>query len=337
LTKLARQFQEKTISPQSARNIQRFLIEGDGRLLCPLCSSPKSKSIQQEPVTTDQDRSSEFRDRWVSLVSCSECRFEYVRRDFPPEYLASYYTLKAGGGTSLNREHFGWWLQATEYSNRQILSAVRDWFPGPLLDVGCGWGITVWQAQLAGWKAVGVEINELFCQFMTRDLKLETIQGAVETVIIPAGSYAVISMLDFLEHTYDPVSILRRCAEWLRPGGVIIIKVPHGPIQLQKEKLKKYLGIGTGYVANIGHINQFTARTLEFALERAGLHMETVTPAQVFVPGIRGASFRPLLFGKHYGIRALNAATTFLHNLGGLNLGFNLLGLAKKPEGQNEQ
>jgi hypothetical protein len=93
----------------------------------------------------------------------------------------------------------------------------------------------------------------------------------------------------------------------------------------------------TGYVANIGHINQFTSRTLGNALENAGAHVETAAPAQVFVPGIKGAPFRPVLFGKHHGIRALNAATTSLHNLSGLNLGFDLLGLAKKPEGQSEQ
>jgi hypothetical protein len=56
-----------------------------------------------------------------------------------------------------------------------------------------------------------------------------------------------------------------------------------------------------------------------------------------FVPGIRGRLSAPYFLGGTGASEPLMRQTTFLHKLSGLNLGFNLLGLPKKPEGQSEQ
>ena len=69
-------------------------------------------------------------------------------------------------------------------------------------------------------------------------------------------------MLDVLEHMYDPMGSITQCARLLKPGGLLVVKSPNGAMQLRKERLKKKLGREDGYVAAVGHLNQFTPQTL---------------------------------------------------------------------------
>jgi SAM-dependent methyltransferase len=43
---------------------------------------------------------------------------------------------------------------------------------------------------------------------------------------VVSGAYAVVTMLDVLEHLEDDVAALREVARILRPGGIVLITVP---------------------------------------------------------------------------------------------------------------
>ena len=74
------------------------------------------------------------------MVACADCTFVYVERDFPESYVNGYYEERAGGGYGLSQENFFWWHEATEFSNRHVLSLLGAANSRRMLEVGCGIG-----------------------------------------------------------------------------------------------------------------------------------------------------------------------------------------------------
>jgi hypothetical protein len=123
---------------------------------------------------------------------------------------------------------------------------------------------------------------------------------------------------------YDPVLSVTQCARLLKPGGVLVVKSPNGPMQLHKERVKKMLGRGDGSVARIGHLNQFTPKTLSLAFRKGGLEPVLVRPAQSFQEGIVGPGFTPRRVARHVAIAAANVLMQVT------GTGLNLVGIARK-------
>jgi 2-polyprenyl-3-methyl-5-hydroxy-6-metoxy-1,4-benzoquinol methylase len=292
---------------------------------CPLCGSSRSSLVQKEPASTHATRSPAYTERLIDLVTCSDCSFMYVVRDFDETYVNGFYEEQAGGGYELCQEHFFWWHEAMKDSNRQILSLLGPANSRRLLDVGCGAGTFLTDARDAGWAVSGLEINPKFPEFCRTVLGIEDVKtGMISDPPFQEASFDVVTMLDVLEHMYDPVLSVKQCARMLKPGGTLLIKSPNGPNQLRKERLKKMLGRGTGYVAMIGHLNQFTPRTLSLAFRKGGLEPLQVRPAHSFQEGITGPGFTAKRVARHIGVAAANALMQMT------GVGLNLVGMAKK-------
>jgi 2-polyprenyl-3-methyl-5-hydroxy-6-metoxy-1,4-benzoquinol methylase len=292
---------------------------------CPLCGSAKSTLVQKEPASTDPTRSAAYTQRQVNLVICSECTFMYVERDFDESYVNGFYEEQAGGGYELCQEHFFWWHESMKGSNRHILSLLGPANLRRLLDVGCGAGTFLKDARDAGWAVSGLEINAKFPEFCRNELGIEDVKtGMISDPPFAEASFDAVTMLDVLEHMYDPVLAVTQCARLLKPGGVFVVKSPNGPMQLRKERFRKRFGHGTGNVAEIGHLNQFTPKTLSLAFRKGGLQPVRIRPAQSFQEGIVGPGFTPRRVARHIGITAANALMQVT------GVGLNLVGIAKK-------
>jgi len=296
---------------------------------CPLCGSPLSSLVQKEPASPDPARSAAYTQRLVNLVICLDCTFMYVERDFDESYVNGFYEDQAGGGYELCKEHFFWWHEAMKDSNRLILSLLLS-LVGPansrrLLDVGCGAGTFLTDARDAGWAVSGLEINAKFPEFCRTEMGLDDVKvGMISDPPFEEGVFDVVAMLDVLEHMYDPVLSVRQCARMLKPGGVLVVKSPNGPMQLRKERLRKMLGRGDGYVGNIGHLNQFTPKTLSIAFRKGGLEPLQVRPAHSFQEGITGPGFTAKRVARHVSVAAANALMQIT------GVGLNLVGIARK-------
>jgi SAM-dependent methyltransferase len=194
-----------------------------------------------------------------------------------------------------------------------------------MLEAGCGIGTFLADARDAGWDVSGVEINVGFPEFCRSELGIENVKvGLISDPPFAEESFDVVAMLDVLEHMYDPVLAVKQSARLLKPGGILVVKSPNGPMQLRKEKLKKMLGRGSGYVAGIGHLNHFTPRTLSLVFSTGGLRTGSISPALSFQEGIAGPGFTPRRVARHVGILAANA----LMRVSGV--GLNLVGLARR-------
>ena len=115
-----------------------------------------------------------------------------------------------------------------------------------------------------------------------------------------------------------------RPRESRKPGGTLVVKSPNGPMQLRKERVKKMLGRGDGYVATIGHLNQFTPKTLSLAFRKGGLEPNLNRPGLSFQEGITGPGFTARRVARHVMIAGANALMRVT------GTGLNLVGIAKK-------
>jgi SAM-dependent methyltransferase len=86
-------------------------------------------------------------------------------------------------------------------------------------------------------------------------------------LVSQAGTFDVVTAIEVIEHTVDPVAELRRIRRLLRPGGLLFLTT--GNAQPYSDRLTRWR-----YVLPEVHISLFEPRTLERALTSAGFRPE---------------------------------------------------------------
>ena len=109
---------------------------------------------------------------------------------------------------------------------RRLLGLIAEQVPaGRLLDVGCGPGLLLDEARTAGYDVVGIELSREAAQHARDALGLDVREVALED-FDDAGGFDVVVLADVIEHVGDPVGAIARCADLLRPGGVLCVVTP---------------------------------------------------------------------------------------------------------------
>jgi SAM-dependent methyltransferase len=200
---------------------------------------------------------------------------------------------------------------------------------GRLLDIGAHAGRFIHLAHGAGWMPEGIELNPRTASFASARTGLPVHSVNVEQVQLSGRTYSAITLIDVLEHVPDPLPLLARVGDALQPGGWIVVKVPSGPAQRQKERTRARLhrGYRPRLADNLVHVNHFSAGALVTSFERVGLRATTVEIAPPELPP-----------AHNFGSRASNLLRRSLY-LGGrllpgsvhTPLALNLLAFGQKP------
>lgn len=234
----------------------------------------------QEDVACALCRSCEARDRVVvdgtRIVECVQCGLtRQADAVGPASYDASYFASERRKGgyanyfrdAGINQRTFGARLE-------RIASRVDA--PGRLLDVGCALGDFVLEAVRKGWSAEGLEVSEFAATEARRRGAVVHLGRAEE--ILPAATYDVVTLYDTLEHTADPVGMLRSVARTLVPGGLVHVVTPNvDGIQA------RVLGRHWYHYKPGEHLVYFGPQTLERAARAAGLEWEGWSPTGSYV------------------------------------------------------
>ena len=98
---------------------------------------------------------------------------------------------------------------------------------GSLLDLGCSSGGFLQAMKDPSWKLYGIEMSDVVAS------RAESITGAkvfvgdiLDAPYMPA-SFDVITCFHVFEHLYQPQAVLRKIAEWLKPGGIFYVMIPN--------------------------------------------------------------------------------------------------------------
>ena len=237
-------------------------------LTCPVCASEAAPAgFKQSTVSA----------RRFSLASCSTCGFSFVvdpRTDFANIYDADYY---AGRGADpdvnydlsvadpLATQRYEWQGVFSIVSSLTTVDRNTRW-----LDFGCGLGGLVRYVSEQGVDVVGHDEG-----YGAKRLQLDGLPYlAAADFERHQESFDVITAVEVIEHTIDPIATLRDMAGLLKPGGLLFLTT--GNAEPFRGKLESWR-----YVNPDVHISFFEPRTLELAMRRVGL-----TPTYPgYVPG----------------------------------------------------
>jgi 2-polyprenyl-3-methyl-5-hydroxy-6-metoxy-1,4-benzoquinol methylase len=170
-----------------------------------------------------------------------------------------------------------------EAATRRALTLVRDAIteaiggaPMSLLDVGCGPGVFLSLAREAGFDVTGVELEPTLAD-KARARGIEVLTGDVVSIPMGERRFDVITLLDLIEHVPEPVALLERCRQLLKPGGHVVVYTPNHDaliVRVAAAMRRFTLGRVAGPIAAIFdgvHIVFFDRTSLTATMVRAGL------------------------------------------------------------------
>jgi SAM-dependent methyltransferase len=154
-----------------------------------------------------------------------------------------------------------WWWRAREALVLETLRRLRAGRgPGRVLDVGCGDGLFFRRLAEFG-EVEGVEPDRSLLSPASPHRDRITV-APFDAGFRPGRAYALVLMLDVLEHLPDPEGALRHAGTLLEPGGRLVVTVP------------AFDWLWTHHDELNRHFVRYSRRTLRQAAERAGLRVE---------------------------------------------------------------
>ena len=127
-----------------------------------------------------------------------------------------------------------WWDTESEFKPLHQINPLRlEWINGiaalhdqDVLDVGCGGGILADAMARKGAVVTGIDLATKSLRVaQLHALEAETPRIRYEEIAVEAmaarqpASFDVVTCMEMLEHVPDPESVVRACAELVKPGG----------------------------------------------------------------------------------------------------------------------
>ena len=231
---------------------------------CPVCAHADSRlflSTRDTPLNGNQLGPSRRSVDAGRILRCTRCGLGFRARRVSAAELATLY--RDMEDSAYNAESEG-----RSRTAMRLLSIVRrNVSGGRLLDVGCSSGLFLVTAADAGFEVVGIDPARAAARRARAALgdRGRVLEGTLEDVDLPKGSFDVVTMWDVLEHVADPTDFLRRASSLLRDGGYLFVNVPDlesWPARLLGRRWPLLLP---------EHLNYFTEKSLSVCATSAGL------------------------------------------------------------------
>lgn len=228
-------------------------------LACPVCNSTSRSVLYSNLV----DNVFFVAPGYWSLYLCNKCRSAYLdprpdKASIGKAY-AAYYTHDAGDGQAvlesisvfrrlrrmlgngyLNYKYgtprklssgFGIFFATIFPRQRQVMDIGFRYLPKPttgqrLLDIGCGNGDFLINAQEAGWSVLGLEPDSIaVATALNRGLDVRL--GTINTLKNESSCFDVITLSHVIEHCHEPRLLMNDINRLLKPGGIVFIDTPN--------------------------------------------------------------------------------------------------------------
>ncbi|MBI4636041.1 MAG: class I SAM-dependent methyltransferase [Candidatus Rokubacteria bacterium] len=208
------------------------------------------------------------------MVRCRKCGLIFYNPRPSPENIASLYS------DDYFAQEFpaGLTEEQIRLAHRRLARIESKIGKGSLLDVGCGVGRFLAAASQRRWRATGLDASPAAVRAAALTSGAEVIEGDLKRPRPPGIlPFDVVTLWDVLEHLADPVGDLGRLAQWLRPGGMLVVQtqnaggVTYAWMRRRWEQFVDY------------HLYHFSARTLRMALERAGFQAIRIEASEQFL------------------------------------------------------
>ena len=228
---------------------------------CNLCGSQKAHPIYElEDLMLAHPGT-------FQLVQCETCGLVFQNpRPTPAEmwtYYSDNYPSYDPGQKKANPYHLSLFERIGSGSRVKMVTRFKS--GGKILDIGCSTGkfLRAMQA-FSGWETWGIEPNQSSAdEAETHGIRI--IRGTFEQADLPEGAWDVITLWDVLEHLYDPRTALQRIRRLLKPGGILVIRVPN-----MESRDARLFGRAWAGLDAPRHLYVFRLSTLQTLLEKTG-------------------------------------------------------------------
>lgn len=184
-------------------------------ITCPLCGCDNPKTL--------------FVVKGYPHVRCLECRMVYVNPQVKPEKLQSFYAQQSLANDMWVDVLLSDAEKKTNFALYdkyiQLLEGMTD--ERFLVDLGCGIGDFMVQAQERGWIAEGVDLNKKAVNYAVNIRSLEVKMKRLEDAGYAHSSIPVLVLTGVLEHLNDPRAFMRMASNYLTPDGLVLFQVPN--------------------------------------------------------------------------------------------------------------
>ncbi|MDX6270507.1 MAG: hypothetical protein QOD28_1730 [Acidobacteriota bacterium] len=163
---------------------------------------------------------------------------------------------------------------------------------GRFLDVGCGRGEVVRAAGERGWQAEGCDVSAEFVRYACEVNRVNAHAATLEQMRYPDNSFDAVTLVEVIEHLYEPAETMRELSRVVRAGGLVYLSTPNEESVYQSLGNLYYKARGRDWVVNLCptwnlyHVQGFSPRSLRYLLEHNGFAVEemVVYPGTFAVP-----------------------------------------------------
>ena len=199
---------------------------------------------------------------------CPNCDLIFLlrvkdRRDILAYYKKSYFDDHGNDQTSGTRTIV--YLHVLDVLSRHKQT-------GSLLDVGCGCGYFLKEAQEHGWKVTGIDPSEKSIEIAKKLIGDAAICGTLEDLPIDM-KFDAVTLINVLDHMVDGERQLKRIYNLLNPGGILYLRFPNGTFYTSILHLSRYLPVNIRRYTNnflVFHEYALTTRAIRNCLSDLG-------------------------------------------------------------------
>lgn len=208
----------------------------------------------------------------LPILECAACGLVFLgpQAEIAPEFYA------AGGMNQAITADFANWRRHTAEDDRLRFERIRARLANQdVLDFGCGNGGFIERAAEVARSVQGVELDVRAQEYGAA--KGYRVFADLDACVAAGNSYDLVTMFHVLEHIADPRAMLRALATLLRPGGELVVEVPHA-----RDALAGLYGCEAfrRFTYWSCHLFLFDAHTLATLVEQAGLRCTWVQHVQ---------------------------------------------------------
>ena len=222
------------------------------------------------------------------VLCCRQCEQIFLHPLLEPEEVrelfASLYSVGEGSVPEL-KDYYSYCFE--DEPGNPLVQQYEVWLdqveairpPGRLLDIGCGTGLFLSVARRRGWEPFGIDESREATAHARDHFGLDPWVGEFESFVDSSETFDLVTGWDIIEHSRDPVGLMRSARSRLATDGVVALSTPnqrsildlvggmiyHLSGQRVTKPLEKF------YIEQ--HFLYFTPDTLRQCLEKADLEV----------------------------------------------------------------
>ncbi|MBW3544924.1 MAG: class I SAM-dependent methyltransferase [Bacteroidetes bacterium] len=192
------------------------------------------------------------------LVKCKDCDFVFMRAIPSTEELSDHYSTYSYGSNLFLSP-----ITIKSYNN--LLDEFEQYrSSNKILDVGCGAGFFLEQAQKRGWEVYGTEYSNKALELCAaKGFKMQ--EGVLDSKGFSVHNFDVITSFEVIEHINNPQEELYHINRLLRSGGLFYCTTPNF-----NSIMRYYLKDNYNIIGYPEHLSYYTYKTLTKVLKKSG-------------------------------------------------------------------